>query len=210
MLTDKHQLLHAVAILWVPILLKLRIHRHHIFQLVLRHRGIPLSYITQRHLAACLFEDVARIFLALEVADALGTDDALRPLASHEFVEQSEVQRPTGIIDKRADAVLLRLALIVMVVVMMVMFMLVLVFMFMMVMFVLIVVIIIVVIIVVVVTFYLLNPGGRGSHFVEVKLLGMNQTVEVNVAVVALDDIGLGLNGTDNLAHLAQLLLRHF
>ena len=71
-------------------------------------------------------------------------------------------------------------------------------------------VLIVVIVIIVVVTFYLLNPSGRGSHFIEVKLLGMNQTVEVNVAVVALDDIGLGLNGTDNLAHLAQLLLRHF
>ena len=89
---------------------------------------------------------------------------------------------------------------------MMVMFMLVLVFMFMMVMFVLIVVVII---IVVVVTFYLLNPGGRGGHLLEVELLGVDQLLHRDVAVVALYDVGLGLDGTDNAAHLGQLLPGH-
>ena len=123
MLPDEDQFLHAVAVLVVPIVTELRVLCHHLVELVLGHRGIPLTGIAQRHLTACLLEDVADVFLALEIADALGTDDALGPLAGHELVEQSKVQRAAGIVDKGADAVLLGLALVMVVVVMMVIIM---------------------------------------------------------------------------------------
>ena len=117
MLTDKDEFLHAVAILFVPVFLQLGVRGHHVLELVFWHCGIPLTGIAQRYLAACLFEDIADVLLALEITDTLGTDNALRPLAGYKLVEQTEIQRTTGIINKSADAVFFGLALVMMVVV---------------------------------------------------------------------------------------------
>ena len=61
----------------------------------------------------------------------------------------------------------------------------------------------------VVVTFYLLNPGCGSGDLLEVELLGVDNPVEVYVTVVALDDIGLRLDGADDLTDLRQFLLTH-
>lgn len=88
-LTYEDELLHTVAILLVPIGTKTRIAIEHILQLGLRHGGIPLPGIGQRHLLACLFEEVAEMLLTLEVADTLGADDVLWPETCHEMVKES-------------------------------------------------------------------------------------------------------------------------
>jgi hypothetical protein len=114
----------------------------------------------------CLLEKVADIFLAIEIADALSTDDALRPLASHKIVEESKVEGATGVINKRTDTIFLSLALIVVMVVMMVVLMVMMMLMVfvMMLVIVLIVVmmimVIIVVIIIIVIVFQFVNPSG--------------------------------------------------
>ncbi len=54
-----------------------------------------------------------------------------------------------------------------------------------------------------------LNPGSRSSHFIEVEHVGIQQSVKVYVAVVTLYDLGLGLNGTDNLTDSSQLMRRY-
>ena len=60
-----------------------------------------------------------------------------------------------------------------------------------------------------VLAFYLLYPGSRGGHLVEVELASVDELLQRHVAVVALNDFGLGLQGADNLVHLRQLVLRH-
>ena len=54
-----------------------------------------------------------------------------------------------------------------------------------------------------------LNPGSRSSHFIEVEHVGIQQSVKVYVAVVTLYDLGLRLNGTDNLTDSSQLMRRY-
>ena len=56
-----------------------------------------------------------------------------------------------------------------------------------------------------VVMFYLVNPGRRSSHAFKVKGVGIQQFVEVHIAVVAGDNLGLGLQGTNHLSDLLQL-----
>ena len=68
-------------------------------------------------------------------------------------------------------------------------------------------VLVFVVIIIVMVGLYLLNPGCRRCNLVEVELLGMDNLVQVHIAIVALYDIGLRLDGTDYLTYLSQFLL---
>ena len=55
----------------------------------------------------------------------------------------------------------------------------------------------------------LVDPGGGGGYLLEVELLGMDELLEGHITIVALDDVGLGLDGADNLANLCQLLARH-
>ena len=112
MLPDEDEFLHTVAVLVVPVLTQARIAVHQILELVLRHRCVPLAGVAQAHLTACLLEEIARVGLVLEPADALGADNTLRPLAGYELVEQTERERAAGVVDKRADAVFLGLALI--------------------------------------------------------------------------------------------------
>ena len=47
--------------------------------------------------------------------------------------------------------------------------------------------------------FNLTDPSGGGSHLVEVEHTGVQNLVEIDVAVVALDNLGLRLQGTDDL-----------
>ena len=87
MLTDKDKLLHAVAILFIPVTSQAWVTDHEILQLCLRHRGIPLSCIADVHLFTRLLKDITGISLVSEIADSLGTDDTLRPFTGYELVE---------------------------------------------------------------------------------------------------------------------------
>ncbi len=73
----------------------------------------------------------------------------------------------------------------------------------------------VVVIIVVVLMFLslclnLLNPACGGGYFLKVELMGVDDEVEVYVAVVAFEYLGLGLDGTDDLLEVVELLRFHF
>jgi hypothetical protein len=139
-LADEDKFLHAVAELFIPIATEAWILLHELLEFVLGHSGVPLAGIADADLFAGLFKDVAGILFVVEVADSLGADDAFRPFAGYEFVEESEVKGTATVIDVGSDAVFLGFTLIMVMVVVMVMSMMV--FMFMM-MLVLIVVVII-------------------------------------------------------------------
>ena len=101
------EFLHAVAIGRVPIVLQPLVACQDGLEFLLGHGGIPLSCLVQGHLSAGLFEEVAHVFLALEVAHALGAYDALGPLACHEVVEVAKVQRSAAVEHPCADAILI-------------------------------------------------------------------------------------------------------
>ena len=218
MLADEDELLHAVAELFVPVATEAGITFHELLQLILGHGGIPLAGITDADLLTSLFEDVADIAFVLEVADTLGADDALGPFASHELVEESQIEGTATIVDIGANAVFLSLALIVVMVVVMVlvammvfvlMMMFVVVVMVMMLMLV-VVIVIIFIIIFVVVLLDLLNPCGGSRYSVEVEHVGIQDLIELYVAVVAVDNLGLGLKGSYDFSDAPQFLRAHF
>ena len=217
MLTNEHNLLHAVAVLLVPVGSQGGIALHHLGQLVFGHRGEPLACLTDAHLLACLLEEVAHVHLVVEIADALGADHALGPLVCHEVIKHTQFHGAAAIVHKRTDAIFLGFTLVVMMVMMVVMMvMLVLIVMLMLIVVVVIIIVvmvvmlmlIVVVIIVVFVLFamalYLLNPGCRSSYLIEVKHVGIQNLIEADVAVVALDNLGLGLQGADDGADASQ------
>ena len=83
----------------------------------------------------------------------------------------------------------------------------------MVVMFVVVIVVIIVIVVVMFVviiiiffgsTFHFVNPGSRSSHLIEVKLAGIHQFIEVNIAVVALYYLRLRLQCAHYLAYALQ------
>ena len=88
-LADEDELLHAVAVLVIPIATEAWIAPHEVLQLIFGHRGIPLAGITDADLLTGLLKDVTGILFVVEVADAFGTDDALWPFAGDELVEES-------------------------------------------------------------------------------------------------------------------------
>ena len=136
MLADENEFLHAVTELVIPVTKEAWVLLHELLEFVFGHRGVPLASVADADLFAGLLKDVTDIALILEVADALGTDDALGPFAGHEFVEKSEVEGTAAIVDVGSDAVFLGLALIVVmmvVVMLMSMMMLVLIMVFIMV-----------------------------------------------------------------------------
>lgn len=220
-LANEDELLHAVAELVVPVTAEAGILLHELLQFVLRHRGVPLAGITDADLLAGLLKDVAGIFFVLEVADTLGADDALGPFASHELVEESQIEGTATIVDIGANAVFLSLALIVVMVVVMVfvammVFVLMMVFIVLVMMFVVVVmvmmlmlvvvIVIIFIIIFVVVLLDLLNPGGGSCYSVEVEHVGIQDLIKLYVAVVAVDNLGLGLKGSYDFTDAPQFL----
>ena len=210
-LADEDEFLHAVAELFIPIATEAWILLHELLEFVLGHSGVPLAGIADADLFAGLFKDVAGILFVVEVADSLGADDAFRPFASHEFVKESEVKGTATVIDVGSDAIFLSLTLIMVMVVVMLMSMMVFMMVFIVVMMVMMFMLIVVVIIIVVLVFVvmlldLLNPGGRCGNLVEVEHIGIQYLIEFYVAIVAVDDLGLGLEGTDDLSDTSQFL----
>ena len=200
-LADEDEFLHAVAELVIPITTKARVLGHELLEFVFRHRGVPLTSVADADLFASLFKDVAGILFVVEVADAFGTDDALGPFAGYELVEESEVERTTAIVDVGSDAVFFSFALIVVMMVMMVMMLVTMMVLVLMMMLVLIVVVILVVMLL-----HFLNPSSRSSYSVEVEHVGIQYLIEFYVAIVAVDDFGLGLEGADDLPDASQFL----
>ena len=88
-LADEDKFLHAVTELFIPIATETWVLLHELLEFVLGHRGVPLACIADADLFASLLKDVAGILFVVEVADALGTDDALWPFAGDELVEES-------------------------------------------------------------------------------------------------------------------------
>lgn len=169
-----------------------------------------------------MLEEIAYVGFAVEVADAFGADDSFGPAASHEVVELVYVERLTVEVDVGAYAVFLGFAF-VMVVVMVVIFVVMVVVVVVVVVFVVVVVVVVVVFLVffvflifvfVVVEvgagFYFLDPGGGGCHLVEVEHGGVEDAVEVDVAVVAFYDFGFSLEVADDLAELGELVWGDF
>ena len=109
-LTYEDNLLQTVSVVVVPVAVDARVVDAELSQLVLRHGGIPLSGILQLHLATGLLKDIAEVRLVLKPAQALGADDALRPAAGYEVIEEVDVKRLASVVDVCADAVLLYLA----------------------------------------------------------------------------------------------------
>ena len=95
------------------------------------------------------------------------------------------------------------------VVVMFIVFVVMMVMLMLIVMVVMIVVVIIVIVMGIVflflVPFDFADPGGGGGHFLEVEHVRVEDKVEIDVAVVALYDLGGGLQGQDNFAQAVQL-----
>ena len=205
MLADEDQLLHAVTILLVPVATQARVLFHELLQLIFRHCGVPLSGIAQANLLAGLLKDVADVLLVFKPADTLGAYDTLGPLASNEFVEQAKVEGTTGVVNVSADAILFGLALFVVMVMVMtpcgprggV-------FLFVM----------MVVVNVplggrqggIIVSFHLLNPACRGGYTFEVEHVGIDDLIEVDVAIVGVDDFCLWLQCTYNLPDASQFI----
>ena len=146
-LADEDELLHAVAVLVIPIATEAWIAPHEVLQLIFGHRGIPLAGITDADLLTGLLKDVTGILFVVEVADSLGADDAFRPFASHEFVKESEVKGTATVIDVGSDAIFLSLTLIMVMVVVMLVTMMVLMLMMVFIVVVMMIVLIVVVII---------------------------------------------------------------
>lgn len=205
-LADEDKFLHAVAELFIPIATEAWILLHKLLEFVFGHSGVPLASVADADLLTSLFKDVAGIFFVVEVADSFGADDALGPFAGHKLVEESEVKGTTTVIDVGSDAIFLSLTFIVVMVVVMLMSMMVFMMVFIVVMMVMMFMLIIVVLVFVVMLLDLLNPGGRCGNLVEVEHIGIQYLIELYVAIVAVDDLGLGLEGVDDLSDTSQLL----
>ena len=147
MLADEDEFLHAVAEVVVPVATEAWILLHELLEFVLGHCGIPLAGIADADLFASLLKDVAGILFVVEVADALGTDDALGPFAGYEFVKKTEIEGTTTVVDVSSNAVFLSLTLIMVMVVVMLMSMMV--FMLMMAFFIMVVMVMMLMLIVV-------------------------------------------------------------
>src|SRR3712207_1126604 len=207
-LTYEDELLHAVAIGFVPVAAQPFLACFERFELGLGHGGVPLAGIAQAHLSARLLKYVAGLGLVLEPAYSLTADNALRELAGHELIEPRKVERTPTVIHESADTILLGLALFM---VMMVMVVAVFVVMFVVIVVVMMVGVVMVVVVfllfvVVVMVLYLVNPCGRSGCLVEIEAMGVEEQVELYVAVVTFYDVGLGLDGLDDVANTGQLI----
>ena len=53
---------------------------------------------------------------------------------------------------------------------------------------------------------YLMNPCGRRSNIIEIKHIGVDEFVEVNISVIAIDNLRFWLNGANDLPCFFQLM----
>ena len=231
-LTYEDQFLHSVAIDFVPVALQLFVIGKHLTQFPFRHCCIPLTSIPQVHLTASLFKHIAYVTFVFEIADTFGANDIFWPFTRNKIVKHAYFKGFTCIIDVCAYAIFLCLSFAIMVMVVMTSAMTI----FIMVMMLMTVWTFFIIVIVVVRVFMMrfmmvmmlvfmlfifllillflmrislnfLNPLCRKSHRVEVKVARIEHLVEINIAEVAIDDLGLWLDSLDDLAYSAQFLL---
>ena len=221
MLAYEDNLLHTVAIGLVPIGLKLFVACENRLEFIFRHSGIPLSCLLERHLSSCLLEEVTHILLVLEVAHALGSYDALGPLACHKVVKQPEIHRTSGEEHPGADAILIAVrmtmlmvmttmtdTMLVVAVTMVFMMML-----MMMLVFVLMMMLVLVFVFVLVVVFGILDflyPSSTRSHSVEVKHVRVENALKLDLSIVAVYNLRLRLDIVENLSYTHELVGTHF
>ena len=158
------------------------------------------SGIAHLNLLASLLEYVAEVLLALEVAETLAADDALRPFLCDNVVELVHVQRTAALVDEGADAVFESFALFLVLQSVMVMVVAMSFLVVNVVVMVMMLVVVIVVVMMMVVVFFLLflafdalNPSCGCGNLLEVEFVGVEQLVKIDVAIVACDDVGVRL-----------------
>ena len=115
-LADEHQADNAVAVLFVPDFLELRIFGEHAFLFGLAFGGKPLTEVFGGGLLAGLFEQVAIVAFIAEPHKTLGTDDACR-IVVEEFFELFSVQRTVRFVNERANAIFVTMRMVLVVVV---------------------------------------------------------------------------------------------
>ena len=71
------------------------------------------------------------------------------------------------------------------------------------------IVFVIIIVFILMMSFNFCNPGSGSGHLVEVEHMGVDDFVEVHVAIVAVDDFSLRLERANNLADAAQFLGFH-
>jgi hypothetical protein len=59
------------------------------------------------------------------------------------------------------------------------------------------------------IAFYFLNPCSRSSHLIKLKELGIQYLGERHIAIVAVNDLGFGLDSTQDSTDMLPLLSRH-
>ena len=116
MLADEHQTDDAVAVLFVPDLLELRIFGEDALLFGFAFSSEPASKILGGGLLAGLFEQVAFAALVAEPDETFRADDARRIIVEERF-KLFAVQRTVVFIDKRADAIFVAMRMILVVVV---------------------------------------------------------------------------------------------
>ena len=118
-----------------------------------------------------------------EVADTLGADNAAGPFGSDIVVELMNVECRTAVVDKCANTVFFYFTSFVMVV-MMTLFMMVMRLFFLLLAYLLL---------------YATNPSGGSCGTFKVKEVGMDNLIQVYICIIALYNLGTGLQGVDNL-----------
>ena len=209
-LTNEYKLLHAVTITFIPVALQHRILRHHLHEFFLRHCGIESACLLEVKLFACLLKEIAHIILLLKITHTLAADDSLVPMASDKLVKTIETKRLTTIIDKRGDTILI--AMIVMMPMAAAMWIIALMIVIMVVIVMMIVIMVIMVMVVMVIVlflhigFHLLDPSSRGGYLIKLKEFGIKDLGERHIAIVAIYDLGFGLNSTNDSTDMFALL----
>lgn len=90
-LANEDNLLHAVAVLFVPVAKQARLLFHQLDEVFFGRGGIPLSGLGELLLHACLLKEVGHVAVVAEVAYTLGADNVLRPAGGDEVVELVDV-----------------------------------------------------------------------------------------------------------------------
>ena len=125
------------------------------------------------------------------------------------MIKEAELKRLSTVIYERADAIFLSLAFIVVMMMVMMTFMMVVVFLIMILVCMMMLVLILLLVVILVVMLELSYPSGRGSNLVEIEHACVHNLIEVNITIVALQNLSLGLEGTDNLTDTTQFFGSH-
>ena len=195
MLANEHQFLHAITVLFVPVLPQLGIVRHELHQLFFRHGSKPLSCFTQIELTTGLLKEIAHIILFGKIAHTLTTDHILRPVSRYKLIKESQVKRLARVIYIGVYSELSQVIVIAMLMVMIVMM----VMMLMLLLFLIVIIILVSVMVVMMAgIFYFLNPSSRSSRTVKVEKIRFQKLLQVHGAVGRFEKWSRVLNGADD------------